>query len=129
MSEDQQKPTPEQAPVPAAETPNLISFDEFQKLELRVAQIIEAERIENADKLLRLQVSLGEKGNRQVIAGIAQHFAPETLIGRKIVVVANLKPAKLRGFISEAMLLAAVDGSNLELVSPGDIIPAGATVR
>ena len=108
-----------------------INYSDFEKVNLRVGQILEAERVEKADKLLRLQVNLGEKlGKRQILAGIAKSFAPEQLIGRKVVVVTNLEPRSLRGHLSEGMLLAAVDEQdNLTLVSPGDESPAGAIVR
>lgn len=113
-----------------AEEPALISFEEFSKIKLHVAQILEAERVEKSAKLIRLQISLGEKlGQRQIVAGIGKHYEPQDLIGRKIVVVANLKPAKLMGQLSEGMLLAASDeNNNLELLSPGDIISAGSRV-
>ena len=109
-----------------------ISFEEFMGVDLRVAQIMEAERIEKSDKLIKLQVSLGpDLGMRQIVAGIAKHYQPESLVGRKIVVVANLKPAKLMGEKSEGMLLAASDKESnlLELLSPGNSMPAGAQVR
>ncbi len=109
----------------------LISIDEFGKIKLRVGQSMAAERIEKSEKLLKLQVDLGEeRGPRQILAGIAKHYSPESLIGRKIVVVANLKPAKLMGHPSEGMLLAASDGDgNLELLAPGAVMPPGSVVR
>jgi methionyl-tRNA synthetase len=100
------------------------------KVDLRVAQITEAERIEKSEKLVKLQVSLGEKlGCRQIVAGIAKHYSAEDLVGRKIIVVANLKPAKLMGELSEGMLLAASDETQLSLVSPGTGIEVGSQVR
>lgn len=120
-------------PAPAAEpTPEaFISYEDFAKVQLRVGQIVAAERIEKSEKLVKLQVDLGEaKGPRQILAGIAKFYQPEELIGRKIVVVANLKPAKLMGQMSEGMLLAASDDLGaLELVSPGTLVPVGGTVR
>jgi methionyl-tRNA synthetase len=83
-----------------------ITIDDFTKVELRVAQILVAERIPKADKLLRLEVDLGYE-KRQILAGIAQFYEPEKLIGRKIVIVANLAPRKMRGLESNGMLLAA----------------------
>jgi methionyl-tRNA synthetase len=83
-----------------------ITIDDFAKVELRVAQILVAERIPKADKLLRLEVDLGYE-KRQILAGIAQYYEPEKLIGRKIVIVANLAPRKMRGLESNGMLLAA----------------------
>ncbi len=83
-----------------------ITIDDFAKVELRVAQIKVAERIPKADKLLRLEVDLGYE-QRQILAGIAEHYTPESLIGRKVVIVANLAPRKMRGLESNGMLLAA----------------------
>jgi len=87
-----------------------IDITQFAAVDLRVAQITEAERIEGSKKLVRLQVDLGTE-KRQVVAGIAEAYAPEALVGRKVVLVANLKPAKLMGVESNGMVLAAsVDG-------------------
>ena len=95
---------------------------------LKTAVVLEAEKIEGADKLLKLQVDLGEE-KRQIVAGIALHYKPEELIGKTVVVVANLKPAKLRGVESQGMLLAASNGDTLKLVTvDGDLGP-GATVK
>jgi methionyl-tRNA synthetase len=97
------------APVPGepvAEEKQLITIDDFAKVDLRVAQVLVAERIPKADKLLRLEVDLGYE-KRQILAGIAQYYEPEKLIGRKIVIVANLAPRKMRGLESNGMLLAA----------------------
>ncbi len=88
----------------------LIAIDDFIKVELRVGEILTAERIPKSDKLLRFTVDLAEAAPRQILAGIAEHYEPESLVGRKIVVVANLKPRKLRGFESQGMVLAASIG-------------------
>ena len=110
------------------ETP-MITIDEFAKIELRLATVLAAEKVAGADKLLKLQVDLGSE-KRQIVAGIAQHYQPEQLIGRRVVVVANLKPAKLRGELSEGMLLAAVDENDrLGLVTVNEDLPAGSRVR
>ena len=85
---------------------NLISFDQFQSLDLRVAEVIAAERVPNANRLLKLQVDLGYE-KRQIVAGIAEHYAPEDLIGKQIILAANLEPATIRGIESQGMLLAA----------------------
>ncbi len=112
-----------------AETDGLISIDEFSRVDLRLASIIEAERIEGADKLLKLRVSLGDE-ERQVVAGIAKYYAPEQLIGKNVVFVANLKPAKLRGIRSEGMLLAASDAEgNLVLTTTETPIAPGSKVK
>ena len=107
----------------------LISIDDFMKCELVVAEILEAGPVKGADRLLKLQVDIGSE-KRQIVAGIAEHYAPADLIGKRIVVVQNLKPAKLRGELSEGMLLAATspDGT-LELVSVSEAIPAGSRVK
>jgi methionyl-tRNA synthetase len=87
-----------------------IEIDDFAKVDLRVGQVLSAERIPKADKLLLLKIDLGEEQPRQVLAGIAQYYEPEKLIGRKVVVVANLKPRKLRGYESQGMVVAASYG-------------------
>jgi methionyl-tRNA synthetase len=97
-------PAPTQ--VAATQEPQHITIDDFIKVDLRVAQILVAERVPKADKLLRLEVDLGYE-KRQILAGIAQYYEPEKLIGRKIVIVANLAPRKMRGLESNGMLLAA----------------------
>ncbi len=95
------------APKPAATVPDgKISIDDFAKVELRVGQVKVAEKVKGADKLLRLEVDLGTEV-RQVVAGIAEAYAPETLVGRKVVIVVNLAPRKLRGLESNGMIVAA----------------------
>lgn len=118
------------AAKPAAESETkLLSIDEFGRLELKVAEIVEAERVEGADKLLRLQVDLGGE-RRQLVAGIATAYPPEDLVGRKIVVVANLKPARIRGVESQGMLLAAAaEGGRPVLATFTEPVPAGSRVR
>lgn len=127
---------PAAAPVEAtpaiSDTEGLISIDQFMQTKLRVAEILAVEAIPKSKKLVKLQVSLGEElGKRQILAGIAPYFEDlQSLVGKKIVVVANLKPAKLMGEESQGMLLAAstADGSSLNLLDPG-AMPAGAEVR
>ncbi len=109
-----------------------VDIDYFAKVELRVAKIEQAEPVEKSKKLLKLQIDLGpELGRRQILAGIAQHYAPDTLIGKRIVVVANLKPALLAGLESQGMLLAVsnTDNSQLTLLDPGERVDLGARVR
>jgi len=105
-----------------------IDFEEFQGVDLRIAEVLHAERVPKTDKLMKLEVNDGE-GRRQILAGIAEHYTPESLIGKKIVLVANLKPAKIRGIQSNGMLLAAVSGNNLSLVVPEKDISSGSKVR
>ncbi len=115
-------------PAPQDGAAGLIAIDEFARIDLRIAKVLAAEKIEGADKLLKLQIRLGEE-ERQLVAGIAQYYRPEDLVGTEIVVVANLKPAKLRGVLSQGMLLAASDGEKLTLLRPEQPIKDGAKVR
>jgi methionyl-tRNA synthetase len=89
---------------------SFIEIDDFAKVDLRVGQVLSAERIPKADKLLLMKVDIGEEQPRQILAGIAQYYEPEKLIGRKVVIVANLKPRKLRGLESQGMVVAASYG-------------------
>jgi len=102
----------------------IIGFDEFKKVDLCVAEIVAAEPVPKANKLVKLQLNVGEPEPRQIVAGISQFYSTEELVGKKIIVVANLKPAKLMGIKSTGMLLAAKDGENLRLLTvDGDIQP------
>jgi methionyl-tRNA synthetase len=107
---------------------NLITIKDFAKVELKIGIILEAEKIEKSDKLLRLQVDTGEK--RQLVAGIALKYTTEELVGKKVVVVTNLKPVKLMGVESQGMLLAATDSDGvLSILTPEKDIKEGATIR
>jgi methionyl-tRNA synthetase len=106
----------------------VISIDHFAEVELRIATIVEAELHPNADRLLVLRVDLGDE-QRQIVAGIRGHYEPSALVGRQVVVVANLAPATLRGVESQGMLLAASGGDQLVLVRPDRPLPAGSAVR
>ena len=111
------------------EVPEQITIDEFAKVQLRIAEVVEAEKVPKTDKLLKLTLDLGDE-RRTVVAGIAESYQPEDLPGRKLVLVANLKPAKLRGIVSEGMILAAHDGQgNLGLIGLEQDMPAGSIVR
>lgn len=107
-----------------------ISFDEWEKIDLRVGKITSAEKIEGADKIYKLQVNLGEK-KIQLVAGIAQHYDINGLKGKKICVITNLKPRKLKGVLSEGMLLAAVDeeSNKVVLITPDKDIKEGIKIR
>jgi methionyl-tRNA synthetase len=105
-----------------------ITFDEFKKMELVVAEITATRDHPNADKLIVLDVDLGAKGTRQLVAGIKGHYAPDELVGRTIVVVANLEPAVLRGERSEGMLLAATDGADVVLLTTDRDVAPGSSV-
>ncbi len=106
----------------------MITLEEFGKIELRVATIKAVEPHPNADRLLVLKIDLGTE-ERQLVAGIRAHYAPEELVGKQIVVVANLQPATLRGVESQGMLLAASDGDKIIVLSPEKPIAPGAKVR
>jgi len=106
-----------------------ISIDDFAKIELRVGQVKVAEKVKGADKLLRLEVDIGTEV-RQLVAGIAEAYAPETLIGRKVVIVANLAPRKLRGLESNGMIVAAsIEGGKPVLASFLEDVPIGARLK
>lgn len=116
------------ATAPSA-VPGQITIDDFAKVELRVAQVKVAERVPKADKLLRLEVDLGTE-TRQILAGIAESYEPESLIGRKVIVVANLAPRKMRGLESNGMLLAgSIEGGKAVLASFLEDVPLGAKVK
>jgi methionyl-tRNA synthetase len=106
----------------------LIGFEDFTKIQLRVAEIVEAEPVPKSKKLMKLQLELGEDEKRQIVAGISQYYTAEELIGKKIIVVANLKPAKLMGVQSNGMLLAAKDGENFRLLTADGPINPGAKI-
>ncbi len=111
------------------ESDDLIKLEQFQQIDLRVAEILTADRIPKSDKLLKIEVSLGESEKRQVVAGIAEYYEPEKLPGKKVIFIANLKPVKLRGVLSQGMLLAATakDGS-LSLTALDRDMPAGSRI-
>ena len=105
-----------------------ISIDEFQKIDLRVAQVLAAEAVPKSKKLLKLRVSLGTE-ERTVLAGIAEHYTPADLVGKKVVVVANLQPAKLMGIESQGMVLAGEGGQGLGVIMPDRDLPPGSKVK
>jgi len=104
-----------------------IGIDDFGKIDLRVATIVNAEAVPKAKKLLKLEIDMGER--RTIVAGIAEHYAPESLIGRQVIVVANLKPAKLMGILSQGMLLAAGEKAGPVLILPDRAVTPGAALR
>lgn len=123
------KPAPAQITAPPSNTKPIITIDAFKQVDLRVARILSAEKVPKSDKLVRIQVTLGTE-ERQIIAGIAQHYTPESLIGKKIIIVANLAPAKLMGQESQGMLLAASDSEgHLTIISPSSEIGEGSIVK
>jgi methionyl-tRNA synthetase len=122
---------PMSAATDAEELTSFIEIDDFAKVDLRVGQVLSAERIPKADKLLLLKIDLGEEQPRQVLAGIAQYYDPEKIIGRKVVVVANLKPRKLRGYESQGMVVAASYGEEGRpvLATFTEDVPNGARLK
>ena len=102
----------------------MITIADFKKIELRVAKVLEAERVEGSDKLIKMQLSLGEE-KRQVIGGIGKTYEPEQLIGREIIIVANLEPRNLMGLESQGMLLAASDENGIALLAPDKEVTPG----
>jgi methionine--tRNA ligase beta chain len=108
----------------------LVTIDHFKKLDLRVAKIVAAERVEGTDRLLKLSIDVGSE-QRTIVSGIANFRAPEDLVGRSIVVVANLEPARIRGIESQGMLLAAggrAEGEEFSLLAPDREVPPGTAV-
>lgn len=105
-----------------------ITIDDFAKIDLRVATIVAAERVPKTDKLIKLQVKIGDE-ERTIVSGIAQHYEPENLIGKNVIVIANLKPAKLRGIESRGMVLAASDGEGNLVLADAPGIASGSKVK
>lgn len=106
----------------------MIGFEEFQKMDLRVGKIVTAERVEKTDKLLKLKVDLGTE-KRQLVAGIASFYQPEDLVGKEIIVIANLQPKTLMGIESQGMLLAADVEGRPVLLKPDAKVPPGTKVQ
>ena len=124
MIEEQKK----QNEVKVEEKKEIITIDDFDKVDLRVAKVLEAEAVEKSDKLLKLKVSLGNE-ERQILAGIQKYYKPEELIGRKLVIVANLAPRKMRGLESQGMVIAAGDGDVVKVLFVDDAVEAGESVH
>jgi methionyl-tRNA synthetase len=113
----------------------MITFDEFKKLDFRVATVTKSEKVPGTKNLLKLQIDLGELGTRQIVTGLAQYYSSESLVGRQLVILVNLKPAMFRGEKSEGMLLAAEVGKlgdpeyQVVLVVPERELPPGTPVH
>jgi methionyl-tRNA synthetase len=126
------KPVAESPAAPAKEAVEpepRITFDDFKKVQLKVAKVLTAERVPKADKLLHMTIDVGEPEPRDLVAGIAQHYSPEEMVGRSIIIVANLQPAKIRGIESNGMLLAAEADGQVILLGPQGELPPGASIR
>jgi methionyl-tRNA synthetase len=119
-----QAPNKPATAAPAPLSTDLVTFEEFKKMDLRVGRVLAAERVPKSDKLLKLTVDIGEE--RTIVAGVGKSFAPEELIGRRVVILANLAPAKLMGVTSQGMMLAATDAAGLTLLTTsGESAPGG----
>ncbi|HZZ99589.1 MAG TPA: methionine--tRNA ligase subunit beta [Candidatus Paceibacterota bacterium] len=105
-----------------------ITLDEFKKAELKVIKVISAEPVEGSEKLLKLQVDLGDE-QRQILSGIAKYYKPEELIGKQIVIISNLEPRMMMGLESQGMILAAGDGETVSLLTPDKEMPAGSPIK
>ncbi len=111
-----------------SEEAGIITIDDFAKVDLRVAKILSAEKVEGSEKLIKMEIDLGELGKRQLVGGLAKYYKPEELVGKLIIVVANLKPRKLFGIESQGMLLAAKKGDKLTLLTVEGEIEPGAKI-
>ena len=118
---------PEAGATASVDESNLVDIADFSRVELRVAEVLEAVKVEGADKLLRLQIDIGSE-KRQIVAGIAKHYTPDEIVGKRVVVVTNLKPAVIRGVESNGMLLAAKKGKKLVVLKPDGDLPPGAKI-
>jgi methionyl-tRNA synthetase len=107
---------------------NIISYDEFKKIDLRVGKVISAEEVSGTDKLLKLEISLGEE-KRTIVAGVKKYYSVEEILGKKIVIITNLQPVKLRGIESQGMLLAAVNKDNVVLLTIDKDITEGSKIQ
>jgi methionyl-tRNA synthetase len=119
--------SPAKSEVPSLLTEE-ITIDDFAKLDLRVAEVLTCVKVEKADKLLKLEVRIGEE-KRTIVAGVAKFYKPEEMVGKKVIVVANLKPVKLRGIVSQGMVLAASNGDILEALTVTQDLPPGSRVK
>jgi methionyl-tRNA synthetase len=128
-ADPQAKPATDTTSAVTTEGPAFIEYDDFAKVELRVAEVLSAERVPKSDKLLKLSVNAGDPSPRQILAGIGQHYAPEQLVGKSVVIVANLKPRKLMGLESQGMVLAASDETGLFVTTVAGTVKPGSGVK
>ncbi|WP_027182971.1 methionine--tRNA ligase [Desulfovibrio inopinatus] len=123
-----EKKTKKAASTPQVDTEGVVEFEDFAKLDFRVGTVVSAEPVKKADKLLLVRIDIGESEPRQVVAGIAEYWKPEALVGKQVTMVANLKPRKLRGEISHGMILAVKKEDDLMLLQPTGEVPNGSRV-
>ena len=107
----------------------MVSYDDFAKLDLRTAKILSAERVEGSEKLIKLQLDVGELGERQIVAGIGNIYTPELLVDKQIIIIANLEPRKLMGHESNGMLLAANDEHGPVILIPESEVLPGTKIK
>lgn len=130
MYEARKAPEKKEENKEQAEQVEEITIDDFAKIQLKVGTVVECKKVEKADKLLCSQIDLGEGRLRTIVSGIAKYYTPEQMVGKQVVVVANLKPVKLRGILSEGMVLCASDDQgNLKIVKPEEVMQSGCEVR
>ena len=127
LHKENEKPVPEKKEEPKEETKE-ISIEDFAKVELKIGKVLECAHVEGADKLLVSKIKIGDEV-RQIVSGIAKYYTPEEFVGKKVAVVTNLKPVKLRGVLSEGMILAASEGGKLSALTVDDEIPDGAIIK
>ena len=120
---------PDKPASTANQAPTEIGIETFQQLDLRTGNILECRRVKDSDKLLVSQVDLGEERLRSIVSGVAEFYQPEEMVGRNVIIVANLKPVKLRGERSEGMILATDDGEKVKIVEAPADVPPGTVVR
>lgn len=107
----------------------MISIDDFKKLEIKIGTVVSAERIEGADKLLKLMIDLGNEEPVQILSGIAEFYEPDFLLGKQIPVIVNLEPRTMKGLVSNGMLLAADGNRKPVLLHPSEQVPPGSMVK
>ena len=127
VDEEKTPAAPCAKPAPVVPAVPLVTIDQFAQIKLKTAKVLKAEKVEGADKLLKLQIEVGPE-TRQLIAGVAQFYTPEEIVGKTIVIVSNLQPAKIRGVESQGMLLAAKSGKTLKLVTVDGDLPSGVDI-
>jgi methionyl-tRNA synthetase len=129
QAQESKAPAAEASETAAPAGDGTIEFDDFAKVDLRVGLVLSAEKVPKKDRLLRLEVDLGEGTPRQIVAGIAEHFSPEQMLGKRVVVVANLAPRKLAGLMSQGMILATDVEGGLRLLGASDDVAPGTRAK
>jgi len=108
----------------------MISFDDFKKLDIKIGEVMSAERVPDTDKLIHLMVDVGEEENRQIVSGIAEYAEPDTLVGKKFPFIVNLEPRVIRGLESNGMILAiSSDDGSFSFLEPSSDVSAGSSIR